>query len=59
MARYALGMTGVVALNLAGNGVGLVLATAFRYWGCRRYVFDRPAAAAAPAAPYETARLAA
>ena len=40
VARYALGMTGVVALNIAGNGGGLVLATAFRYWGCRRWGFD-------------------
>lgn len=40
VARYVLGMTGVVALNIAGNGIGLVLATAFRFWGCRRWVFE-------------------
>ena len=59
IARYVLGLTGVLALNLAGNVVGLALATAFRFWGCRRYVFDRPAAVELPAAPYENARLAA
>ena len=46
VARYVLGLTGVLALNLAGNGVGLVLATAFRFWGYRRFVFDPPAASA-------------
>lgn len=40
VARYVLGLTGLVALNLAGNGIGLVLATAFRFWGYRRFVFD-------------------
>lgn len=46
IARYALGLTGVVALNIAGNGIGLALATAFRFWGYRRFVFDGAAAVA-------------
>lgn len=45
-ARYALGLTGVVALNTAGNVVGLVLATAFRFWAYRRFVFTEEAPAA-------------
>lgn len=45
IARYALGMTGVVALNVAGNVIGLVLATGLRFWGYRRYVFPEPEAA--------------
>ena len=46
-ARYALGLTGFVALNLAGNVVGLAMATAFRFWGYRRWVF--PPAGVEPA----------
>ncbi len=48
VARYLLGMTGVLELNLATNVVGLGLATALRFWGYRRWVFpSRPAAARA------------
>lgn len=43
VARYVLGLTGFVALNLAGNVIGLAMATAFRFWGYRRWVFP-PAA---------------
>lgn len=51
VARYALGMTGVVALNVAGNVVGLTLATALRFYGYRRWVFPTaPAAASGPVA---------
>ena len=39
VARYVLGMTGVLELNLATNVVGLGLATALRFWGYRRWVF--------------------
>ena len=38
-ARYVLGMTGVVQLNVAANVLGLALATVFRFWGYRRFVF--------------------
>ena len=44
IARYVLGLTGVVALNVAGNVLGLVLATALRFWGYRRWVFPDPVA---------------
>lgn len=43
VARYGLGLTGVVALNVAGNGIGLLLATGLRFWGYRRWVFPPPA----------------
>lgn len=39
VARYVLGMTGVVELNVAANVLGLALATVFRFWGYRKYVF--------------------
>ena len=42
VARYVLGLTGVLALNLAGNVLGLFLATALRFWGYRRWVFPDP-----------------
>lgn len=42
VARYVLGLTGVVALNLAGNVVGLGLATVLRFEGYRRWVFRTP-----------------
>jgi putative flippase GtrA len=34
-----LGLTGPVADNIAANVVGLALATAFRFWSYRRWVF--------------------
>lgn len=40
--RYVLGLEGPLADNLAGTGVGLVLATAFRYVAYPRWVFVRP-----------------
>lgn len=40
--RYGLGMTGPVAINLSANVVGLAVATAFRFYGCRRWVFSNP-----------------
>lgn len=45
VARYALGLTGFIALNLAGNVVGLAMATAFRFWGYQRWVFPAQARA--------------
>lgn len=47
VARYALGLTGVVALNVAGNVIGLGVATAWRFWAYRRWVFPPAAAATA------------
>lgn len=53
LARYALGLTGFVALNLAGNVIGLGMATAFRFWGYRRWVFPEQRSEPAPARPRE------
>jgi putative flippase GtrA len=37
--RYLLGLHGPLADNIAANGFGLVLGTAFRFWSYRRWVF--------------------
>jgi putative flippase GtrA len=42
VSHYVLGFTSQLADNIAGNGIGLVLGTAFRYLGYRFVVF-RPA----------------
>jgi putative flippase GtrA len=43
VSHYALDLTSPLADNIAANGVGLVLATAFRFWAYRRHVFsDHP-----------------
>jgi putative flippase GtrA len=39
IARYGLGLTSPLMLTVA-NGTGLVLGTGFRFWGCRRWVFQ-------------------
>ena len=39
LSHYALGLTSPLADNISANGVGLVLATAFRFWAYRTYVF--------------------
>ncbi|TPW73555.1 GtrA family protein [Schumannella sp. 10F1B-5-1] len=39
VSRYALGFDSVVADNVAGNGIGLVLGTVFRFWLYRVWVF--------------------
>jgi putative flippase GtrA len=38
-ARYGLGYTSPLALNIAANGVGLVLGTLWRFWSFKRWVF--------------------
>lgn len=40
VSHYALDLTSPLADNIAANGVGLVLATAFRFWAYRRHVFS-------------------
>ncbi len=50
VARYVLGLTSVLALNLAGNVIGLALATVVRFEGYRRWVFRTPAPAERPQA---------
>ncbi|RIV39464.1 GtrA family protein [Micromonospora radicis] len=47
-AKYGLGVTGLLALNIAKTG-GVVLATLFRFWSYRTFVFQ-------PAAPAESAK---
>lgn len=59
VARYALGLTSVLDLNVAANVVGLALATALRFWGYRRFVFPSTTAPDAPAALQQDTRLAA
>jgi putative flippase GtrA len=39
VSRSLLGLNGVVAMNVAANVVGLGLATCFRFYGYRRWVF--------------------
>jgi putative flippase GtrA len=39
ISHYALGFTGPLADNIAANVIGLGLATAFRFWSYRRWVF--------------------
>lgn len=46
--KYGLGLTGPLALNLAGNVVGMGGATVFRFWSYRRWVFPAVKAAASP-----------
>ena len=47
VSRDALGLRSALADNLSANGVGMALATAFRFWTFRTYVFPpRPVAAA-------------
>src|SRR5207237_9502263 len=50
--KYGFGLTGPLALNLAGNVIGMGGATAFRFWSYRRWVFPAVSAAGpAPGAP--------
>lgn len=42
VSRYVLGLDSVVADNVSANVVGLVLATATRWWLYRRVVFNDP-----------------
>lgn len=39
LSHYVLGYTGALADNVSANGVGLALATTFRFWSYRRFVF--------------------
>lgn len=49
LAKYGLGLTGLLALNIAKFG-GLALGTLFRFWSYRTFVFRLAPAAAVPAA---------
>lgn len=43
VSHYVLGFESKLADNIAANGVGLVLGTAFRFWSYRRFVWAAPA----------------
>ncbi|HEU0131581.1 MAG TPA: GtrA family protein [Mycobacteriales bacterium] len=43
VSHYGLGLTSTLADNVAGNGVGLVLGTLWRFWSFKRWVFLPPA----------------
>jgi putative flippase GtrA len=49
ISHYVLGFTSPLADNIAANGIGLALGTAFRFWSYRRWVFRAPSSAATPA----------
>lgn len=40
VSHYVLGFTSPIADNIAANGIGLVLATGFRFWAYRQHVFN-------------------
>lgn len=42
ISHYVLGLESRLADNLAANGVGLVLGTAFRFWSYRKFVWAAP-----------------
>jgi hypothetical protein len=55
ISHYVLGFESVLASNVAANGVGLVLGTAFRFWSYRRFVWTAPEEVAAAAADGDAA----
>ena len=48
VSHYVLGLTSPLADNVAANGVGLGLGTAFRFWSYRRFVFPAAPVAETP-----------
>lgn len=56
--KYVLGLTGPLALNLAGNVIGMGGATLFRFWSYRRWVFPAEQETAYPIAAVPEATLA-
>jgi putative flippase GtrA len=55
VSHYVLGFESRLADNVAANGVGLVLGTAFRFWSYRRFVWAAPAAVEEAAADGDAA----
>jgi putative flippase GtrA len=53
ISHYVLGFTSPLADNIAANGVGLVVATAFRFIGYRTWVFRAVTDPAVPPGPTE------
>jgi putative flippase GtrA len=58
ISHYVLGFQSVLASNLAANGVGLVLGTAFRFWAYRKFVWAAPAEVEEAAADGDAAAMA-
>ena len=50
VSHYVLGFESKLADNIAGNGVGMALGTAFRFWSYRRFVWAAPSEVAEAAA---------
>ncbi|HSA53028.1 MAG TPA: GtrA family protein [Yinghuangia sp.] len=49
--HYVLGFTSLLADNISGNILGMAVATAFRFWGYRTWVFRHTPPTAAEAEP--------
>ena len=58
ISHYLLGLESRLADNIAANGFGLVLGTAFRFWSYRRYVWAAPDAVEAAAVDGDPAAVA-
>lgn len=55
ISHYVLGFESRLADNIAANGVGLVLGSAFRFWSYRRFVWAAPTQVQASAADGDAA----
>ena len=58
VSHYVLGFESRLADNIAANGVGLTLGTAFRFWSYRKFVWAAPAEVEEAAADGDAAALA-
>jgi putative flippase GtrA len=58
LSHYVLGLESRLADNIAANGFGLVLGTAFRFWSYRRFVWAAPDAVEAAAVDGDPAAVA-
>ena len=58
ISHYVLGFQSLLANNLAANGIGLVLGTAFRFWAYRKFVWAAPEEVAEAAADGDAAAIA-
>jgi len=58
ISHYVLGFESRLADNIAANGVGLVLGTAFRFWSYRRFVWAAPTEVEAAAVEGDAAAVA-
>ena len=58
ISHYVLGFESRLADNIAANGVGLVLGTAFRFWSYRKFVWVAPAEVEEAAADGDAAAVA-